>query len=104
MAPNSSKHSFTIPGTEFVKRPLRETMEHHNVSNVHLADEHEGVAVRIENTVPARLWRVPVESVSLSEGGFERVFQSVAVLYSWELRLAPGEIWRVKFTAELADR
>ncbi len=104
MAPNSPKHSFTIPGTEFIKRPLRETMEHHNVANVHFADEHEGVAVRIENSVPARLWRVPVESVSLSEGGFERVFQSVAVLYSWELRLAPGEVWRVKFTAELADR
>jgi hypothetical protein len=104
MAPNSGLHYLTLPGTEFVKRPLRESAEHHGVSHVFMADEHEGVAVKLENSVPARLWRVPIESVSLSEGGFERVFQSVALLFSWELKLAPGEVWRCKFTTELGDR
>jgi len=104
MAPNSGQHYLTIPGTEFAKRPLRESAEHHGVTTVKLADEIEGVAVKLENNVAARLWRVPIESVSLSEGGFERVFQSVALFFSWELRLAPGEVWRMKFFAELGDR
>lgn len=104
MAPNSAKHFLSLPGTDFVERPLRESAEHPHITSVKLADLHEGVAVNLECNIPARLWRVPVESVSLSEGGFERVFQSVALLFSWELRLAPGEVWRCRFDAELADR
>jgi len=103
MAPNSGQHHFSIPGSTVLRRPLRETVEHGDVSHVRMADEHEGVSVNMENSIPARLWRVPVESVSLSEGGFERVFQSLALLYSWELRLAAGASWQVSFTAELAD-
>ncbi len=103
MAPNSGQHHFSIPGTDVVKRPLRESAETPGVTLVQLADEHEGVRVKLESSVAAKLWRVPVESVSLSEGGFERVFQSIALMYSWELRLAPGDVWRMSFTAELAD-
>lgn len=104
MAPNSGQHYFSIPDTNVARRPLREVVEHSDVTNVLLADEYEGVAARVECSRPARLWRVPIESVSLSEGGFERVFQSVALLFSWELRLQPGEVWRCKFTAELSDK
>ncbi len=104
MAPNSGKHYLSLPGTNVVKRPLAEIAEHLDVSRVLLADEHEGVAANVESSVPARLWRVQVESVSLSEGGFERVFQSVALLFSWELRLQPGEAWRCRFSAELSER
>ncbi|MBK6764868.1 MAG: DUF1926 domain-containing protein [bacterium] len=104
MAPNSEQHYVSLPDANVSRRPLREVAEHRDVARVLLADEHEGVAANIECSVPARLWRVPIESVSLSEGGFERVFQSVALLFSWELRLLPGEVWRCKFTAELSDK
>ena len=42
---------------------------------------------------PADAWWAPVETVSNSEGGFERVYQGSGLLLSWPLRLAAGERW-----------
>jgi alpha-amylase len=36
----------------------------------------------------------PIETVSLSEAGFERIFQGSAILVSWPLALAPGGSWQ----------
>ena len=102
-APNSPKHYFSLPDSNVQRRPLRETGEHVNVREVLLADEHEGVAAHFEFVSPVKLWRVPVESVSLSEGGFERIFQSIALLFQWELHLAPRAEWEQKFTVTLTD-
>jgi hypothetical protein len=37
-----------------------------------------------------------VETVSLSESGFERIYQGSAVLVSWPVRLAAGGTWEVR--------
>ena len=39
----------------------------------------------------ADAWWSPIETVSNSESGFERVYQGSSLLLSWPLRLAPGE-------------
>ena len=39
----------------------------------------------------ARLTWYPVETVSNSEGGFERVYQGSSLLFRWPVTLAPGE-------------
>ena len=39
----------------------------------------------------ADAWWSPIETVSNSESGFERVYQGSSLLFSWPLRLAPGE-------------
>ena len=39
---------------------------------------------------PADLWWAPVETVSNSEGGFERSYQGAGILVSWPLALPPG--------------
>ncbi|MDD5087753.1 MAG: DUF1926 domain-containing protein [bacterium] len=103
MAPNSDQHVFTLPGTGIENRPLSETAEYTHVREARLADLSEGVAARFELREPAKLWRAPVESVSLSESGFERIFQSVALLLMWELHLSPGREWRCSFTVTLDD-
>ena len=38
----------------------------------------------------AELWWAPIETVSNSEAGFERVYQGSAYLFSWPAALAPG--------------
>lgn len=103
MAPNSAKHVFELPGTDVKNRPLSETAEHTGVRDVRLADRSEDVSARFEFGDPVKLWRAPVESVSLSESGFERIFQSVALLLLWELHLSPGREWRCAFTVTLDE-
>lgn len=48
-----------------------------------LTDEWLGINVTLKFDQPASIWTYPVETVSQSEGGFELVHQSVAVLPHW---------------------
>jgi 4-alpha-glucanotransferase len=54
-----------------------------------------GVEVSTEVAPAADAWHAPIETVSNSEAGFERVYQGSALLLSWPVRLGPGE----RFTA-----
>ncbi len=45
-------------------------------------------------------WMHPLYTVSLSEGGFEKVFQGTILLPRWQFTLEPGAKWAVKFTLE----
>ena len=40
-------------------------------------------------------WWSPIETISNSESGFERVYQGSALLVSWPVLLAPGETRKV---------
>jgi alpha-amylase len=48
-----------------------------------LVDEWLGIGVALSFDQPSSLWTYPVDTVSQSEGGFELVHQSVAVLSHW---------------------
>ncbi len=48
-----------------------------------LTDEWLGIEVGLKMSRPTRFWTFPIETVSQSEGGFELVHQSVAVMPHW---------------------
>jgi alpha-amylase len=52
--------------------------------------------------VPADLWYFPMETISNSEAGFERVYQGICVTPTWELQLEPGATWEVELRFNLA--
>lgn len=54
-------------------------------------DEWQKIRVEIDTSLPAKLFRYPVETVSQSEDGLERTFQGTCFVPSWNLKLAPGE-------------
>jgi len=47
------------------------------------------------------VWRFPIETVSMSEAGFERVYQNSVVVPLWEVDLAPGDIKNIAFDLEI---
>ena len=57
-----------------------------------LAQGNDSVGIAIATTVsePADLWWAPIETISNSEGGFERVYQGAGLLLSWPLSLPAG--------------
>jgi len=59
-----------------------------------------GVAVTSSAEPPADAWWAPIETVSNSENGFERVYQGSALLLSWRVDIAPGEA----FSASVRQR
>ena len=50
---------------------------------------------------PADWWQFPIETVSLSEAGFERTYQGTTFLAHWPLELEPGAVWKMKAQVEL---
>ena len=60
---------------------------------VRLVDEWQDVAVEIEARGASQLWISPIETVSESEEGFERVYQGSQILGVWNATLSPAEPW-----------
>jgi hypothetical protein len=44
-----------------------------------------------------------VETVSLSETGFERIYQGSALLFAWPLRLQPGQTWETSLRVAIGE-
>jgi alpha-amylase len=93
LAGNSHDRYYDIPGHVLEKRNLASTGETNNVSRVSLVDEWLKLTVTLAFSQPAILWRAPVETVSQSEAGFERVYQSSMVMPLWRISLGPGKTW-----------
>jgi hypothetical protein len=72
------------------ERPLTESGQAESVRRAAVVGS-AGVAVVAELAQPCTLWYFPVESVSNSEGGLERVHQGACLAFVFELHLAPGE-------------
>jgi alpha-amylase len=65
-----------------------------------LTDEWQGIEVGLKMSRKTRFWTYPIETVSQSEGGFELVHQSVAVLPHWIVEADKDGRWSV--TMQLA--
>jgi alpha-amylase len=59
-----------------------------DVSALSIAAESMGIDVVVRADPPAELWRLPIETVSQSERGFERAYQGTALVFVWRPDLA----------------
>ena len=58
---------------------------------ISFGNDYEGVGIVARPEPAARLTWYPVETVSNSESGFERVYQGSSLLFRWPVTLGPGE-------------
>ncbi len=58
-----------------------------NSSFLGLKDEYMKIDINIAAEDLSSIWRLPVETISLSEAGFEKVYQSSCVLLTWNIEL-----------------
>jgi hypothetical protein len=97
-SPSDPASYYTIGGREVQNRNLNSSGEEPGVEDFMLTDERQGFSVRVRTDRPALMWRFPLETVSMSEAGFERVYQGSVVLLLWSIEPKPGEPFRVKVT------
>ncbi len=62
------------------------------ISTIAQGNDYIGVSVTT-TAAEADAWWAPIETVSNSENGFERMYQGSALLLSWPVRLAAGDRW-----------
>ncbi len=65
-----------------------------DVPEIGFGNDWVGIAVEATMDPVADAWWAPIETISNSESGFERVYQGSGLLVSWPVRLAPGEARR----------
>jgi len=66
-----------------------------------LVDEWLGLDIALETSIPCGFWTMPIQTVSQSEGGFELVHQSCAVVPHWEFVAPADGRWSVQLTLSL---
>jgi len=74
---------------------LGEQLDLSNVRELGLVDQWLGIDVGLGFDRDTAIWTYPVETVSQSEGGFELVHQSVAVVPHWQLVPDVNGCWSV---------
>ncbi len=71
------------------------------MERVSLVDEWLRLRITLSVSQRVVLWRAPVETVSQSEAGFERVYQSSMVMPTWRISLAPSATWETEITVKI---
>jgi alpha-amylase len=103
LAGDAKDRYYESPGIELKNKRLKSTGEIHDASVLALVDEWNGFRIAIEAEKPCSFWRTPIETVSLSEAGFERVYQGSIIFALWDISLKPGETWDVKLAIRVAN-
>ena len=98
LAPSAPDRYFESDGRRF---PLRWSAAIPG-QELRVVDEWQSVAVSIDAPNARQFWIAPIETVSESEDGFERIYQGSQILALWPIELAPDSEFRaqLKFTAK----
>ncbi len=104
LAPNSPDRYF-LTGDNHHPLGFRGEFEGPRLS---LVDEWQHVEIALEAVGAGGWWVVPIETVSRSESGFERVYQGSAIMAIWDVELIPGRevlcLLRVQTTSWQPDQ
>jgi alpha-amylase len=87
LAGDSEDRFYEVPGVEIDAKRMNSIGALDSVKLMKLVDTWMGIAIIIECKPVATFWRFPIETVSQSEGGFERTYQGSCVTAVWPLSL-----------------
>lgn len=91
LAGDAPDRYFRFPDREVAETNLASKGEEEDVGSLSIIDEWLDVDVEISFKPLASFWRFPIDTVSNSESGFERVYQGSAVVPVWHLDLSGGK-------------
>jgi len=73
-------------------------------SELLVVDEWQGIAATIAAPGARDFWIAPIETVSESEEGFERIYQGSQIIAVWPVELAPGGEWKGRLALKVSSR
>jgi len=103
LAGKAEDRYYEVGGRDMEDRTLGSCGSLVNINSIKLVDEWKGFDVSLELDKPAEFWRFPIETVSQSEGGFEKTYQSSVVFPNWKFSLNPNEKWNIKIVLRIED-
>ena len=73
------------------------------VRAVRVVGESMGVDVVLRPSPPAEVWRLPIETVSQSERGFERAYQGTALVFVWDATPTKAQPLEARLSVEVSS-
>ena len=95
LAGDAPDRYYEVPGHRLEDRKLASMGALNDITEIHLVDKWNRIKVVLKTDRSCNLWRFPIETVSLSESGFERIFQGSCLLFYWPLDLEPEKRFEV---------
>jgi len=95
LAGDAPDRYYEIRGFQLEDRKLASLGKLKDISEVRLIDKWNRLNVILKIDKKCNLWRFPIETVSLSESGFEKIFQGSCLLLYWPLELEPQKQFEV---------
>ncbi len=90
LAPSETNRYFEVDGRRFPLRLSSAPM----ATELRVVDEWQRAAVTLEAPVARNFWIAPIETVSESEDGFERIYQGSQIAAIWPVDLPGGAEWK----------
>lgn len=73
-----------------------------NAQAIALIDQYRSLGVGLRSDRPADIWHLPIHTVSLSEGGFEKVYQGTTIVHRYQLHLTDQPL-RIGFLLDAGE-
>lgn len=89
-----------ISGPDTIEKDIGVPGEFFKVKVIEMIDEWLGIKITLRTEPEMDLWHFPLETVSQSEGGFERVYQHSVLFPNWKLNSYP---WKCKIAVSIED-
>jgi alpha-amylase len=100
---DDQKRFYYVKGHEIESKKLVSVGNAGVSSDFGITDQHSKLDINFKLDQPCQIWRFPIYTVSLSEEGFEKVYQSSVLFPNWKLSLDPQKTWEVKILNKIAD-
>jgi len=97
LAPSAPDRYFEMAGTRY---PLR-WGAHIAAADLRVVDEWQGISVTLAAPAAQEFWITPIETVSESEDGFERIYQGSQIIAVWPVELSQGAEWKCRFSLKI---
>ncbi len=95
------KMIYFINGTNHQEKKLLDKFQSQGVFEFGIKDQKLRIDINLKTDRSAFLWHFPILTVSLSESGFEKNFQSSVLFPNWKMRLKPDQTWSTKITQSI---
>lgn len=103
LAANDSLRYYLLPSGKKEPMNIRSANPLHTDKDfITLIDEWDNIKVELHFADAKMLWRFPIETVSQSEGGFEKTYQHSTLVPLWKLSFLPHKTIKVKLTMQFS--
>src|SRR5665213_287442 len=103
LAGDAPDRNYFVAGRNLNSPRLNSVGIEENVTEFGMKDGWLQLEINFHSEKPGEFWRYPVETISQSEGGFERVYQGSCLLLGWNVVLPPHGQFERSVTVQLKE-